>query len=94
MSETYKGQCFCGAVEVSVFGQAQAMGYCHCEDCRAWSASPLNGYSIWSTENVSITKGANHIGTYYKTENSLRQFCTKCGGHIMSRHPHGNVIDV
>jgi len=94
MSETYKGQCFCGAVEFSVTGPAQAMGYCHCEDCRAWSASPMNGYSIWSTENVAITKGEDLVATYAKTANSKRQFCTKCGGHIMSRHPHGDVVDV
>lgn len=94
MSESYKGQCFCGAVQVSVSGPPQAMGFCHCEDCRAWSASPVNGFSIWSADNVTVTKGEELIGTYKKTENAHRQFCTKCGGHVMSRHPHGGVVDV
>jgi hypothetical protein len=29
-SRTYKGKCFCGAVEVTVTGGPVAMGYCHC----------------------------------------------------------------
>ena len=94
VSTTYKGRCFCGAVEVAVTGPAQHMGFCHCTDCRDWSASPVNGFSIWSEENVSVTKGEEHIGTYNKTDRSYRQFCTKCGGHVMSRHPHGSIVDV
>ena len=94
MSDTYEGQCFCGAVEVSVSGPPQVMGYCHCDDCRAWSASPVNGFSIWSAEAVTITKGEEHIGTYKKTENSHRKFCKECGGHIMTDHPGGGIVDV
>lgn len=94
MSDSYKGQCFCGAVEVSVSGPPQVAGFCHCEDCRAWSASPVNGFSIWSAENVAITKGEEHIGTYKKTENSHRKFCKECGGHVMSDHPGGGIVDV
>ena len=40
MSKIYSGACFCGAVEVEVSGQPEAMGYCHCRSCRSWSASP------------------------------------------------------
>ena len=35
---SYKGSCFCGAVEFTVSGEPAAMGYCHCESCRHWSA--------------------------------------------------------
>lgn len=94
MSTTYKGQCFCGAVEIRVSGPAQNMGFCHCSDCREWSASPVNGFSIWSADNVTVTKGEASIGTYNKSDKSYRQFCTECGGHVMSRHPHGGVVDV
>ncbi len=36
----YKGRCFCGAVELSVTGKPNVMGYCHCTSCREWSAAP------------------------------------------------------
>ncbi|MFP6740763.1 MAG: GFA family protein, partial [Alphaproteobacteria bacterium] len=40
MSDVHKGTCYCGAVEVTATGAPFAMGYCHCKDCRAWSAGP------------------------------------------------------
>ncbi len=37
---SHVGRCFCGAVEVEATGAPEAMGYCHCNSCRSWSASP------------------------------------------------------
>ena len=36
---THRGACFCGAVQLTVTGEPVAMGYCHCDSCRHWSAS-------------------------------------------------------
>jgi hypothetical protein len=36
-----------------------------------------------------ITRGADHIGTYNKTPASLRKWCKKCGGHLMTDLPTG-----
>ncbi len=94
MSDTYQGACFCGAVMIEATGSPQAMGYCHCESCRSWSASPVNAFTLWAPEAVKVTKGADKIGTYAKTPVSERQFCTECGGHIMTRHPTFGVVDV
>jgi hypothetical protein len=44
------------------------MGFCHFEECRTWSASPVNGFSIWSAENITVKNGEEHIGTYKKIE--------------------------
>jgi hypothetical protein len=41
-----------------------------------------------------VTKGADQIGTYNKTEKHHRQFCQTCGGHVMSRLPAFGLIDV
>jgi hypothetical protein len=92
--KSYKGSCFCGAVKLEVTGEPIAAGYCHCGDCRSWSASPVNAFSLWKPESVRITKGEEHIGVYHKTERSYRKFCKICGGHLMSEHPQANVIDV
>lgn len=94
MSDTCKGGCFCGAVELEVTGSPVATGYCHCEDCRAWSAAPVNAFSLWAPDSVRVTKGGDKIGTYNKTENSHRKFCTSCGGHIMTDHPGMKLVDV
>src|SRR3954452_1752014 len=87
MTGSYRGACFCGAVELRVTGQPNAMGYCHCRSCRSWSGSPVNAFSLWPTEAVEVLKGAENIGTYHKTDFSHRQFFRLCGGHLMTAHP-------
>lgn len=94
MSGSYKGACFCGAVELTVTGAPNAMGYCHCRSCRSWSGGPVNAFSLWSPDAVKVTKGAEHVATYAKTEMSHRQFCGKCGGHLMAQHPPLQMVDV
>jgi hypothetical protein len=91
---THKGQCFCGAVEIETQGDPAAMGYCHCGACRSWSASPVNAFSLWKAQNVRVTKGAEHLAKFMKTEASNRQFCQRCGGHLMTDHPLLGLVDV
>ena len=94
MSGSYTGACFCGAVEISVTGAPNAMGYCHCRSCRSWSGGPVNAFSLWPPDAVKVTKGAEHVATYAKTEMSHRQFCKLCGGHLMTQHPPLQMVDV
>ena len=88
------GRCFCGAVEIEATGAPEAMGYCHCNSCRSWSGGPVNAFSLWKPENVRVTKGAEHISMYQKTPLSQRQWCKKCGGHLMANHPPLGMVDV
>ena len=91
---TYKGECFCGAIQLEVSGEPEAMGYCHCRSCRSWSGGPVNAFSLWKPDAVHVTKGAEYLGTYQKTPVSLRQYCTKCGGHLLTNHPPLGLVDV
>jgi len=90
----YQGRCFCGAVEVRVSGEPAAMGYCHCESCQQWSASPVNAFTLWSPSAVTITRGADQLASFSKTERSIRKWCKSCGGHVLTVHPGWDLIDV
>lgn len=94
MTNKNTGACFCGAVEIEVIGAPEAMGYCHCASCRSWSAGPVNAFTLWKPDNVKVTKGADLVGHFRKTDNSDRQFCTRCGGHLMTYHPPFGLTDV
>ena len=94
MTDTHKGTCFCGAVELQVTGAPVAMGYCHCSSCRSWSAAPVNGFSLWQVNDVKVTRGAENVATYSKTAFSQRQYCKKCGGHLMTGHAPVGLVDV
>ncbi|HVZ00197.1 MAG TPA: GFA family protein [Dongiaceae bacterium] len=94
MDDKHSGSCFCGAVKIEAYGAPEAMGYCHCESCRAWSAGPVNAFTLWKPENVKVTQGAAFVGRFKKTANSDRKFCTQCGGHLMTDHPKLGLTDV
>ena len=95
MSEnTYNGSCFCGAVQLTVSGAPAAMGYCHCESCRHWSAGPVNAFTLWPPASVQVTQGADNIESYAKTDNSHRKWCKTCGGHVFTEHPGMGLTDV
>lgn len=91
---THTGGCFCGAVQLTVTGEPVVIGYCHCESCRHWSASPVNAFSLWNPEAVKVTKGGDNIGTYNKTPRSSRKWCKSCGGHLFTEHPMMGLTDV
>lgn len=93
MSE-HQGSCFCGAVQFTVSGEPAAMGYCHCQSCRHWSAGPVNAFSLWKPEALKVTRGADQIGTYNKTPISYRKWCKACGGHVFTDHPTMGLVDV
>lgn len=90
----YHGQCFCGAVRLTVTGEPQAMGYCHCESCRHWSAGPVNAFTLWKPEAVRIDQGREHLSRYNQTPQSTRCWCSLCGGHVLTEHPEMGLTDV
>ena len=94
MAETHTGACYCGAVTIDVRGVPLEMGYCHCENCRRYSTSPVSAFTLWKQENVNVTKGAALLGRFKSSDISERRFCTKCGGHIMVDHPTLGLVDV
>ncbi len=92
--KTYSGSCFCGEVQLSVTGEPVAMGYCHCESCRHWSAGPVNAFTLWKPDAIKVTHGAENICSYNKSTNSYRKWCKNCGGHVLTEHPAMGLTDV
>ena len=92
--KTYKGSCFCGSVQFTVTGEPAAMGYCHCESCRTWSAGPVNAFTLWKPQALQVTRGADQIGSFAKTPKSQRKWCKACGGHLFTEHPAWSLVDV
>lgn len=71
-----------------MLGDPLEMGYCHCENCRRYSAAPVSAFTLWKWEDVNLTKGAEFLGKFKSSDISDRRYCTKCGSHISVDHPH------
>jgi hypothetical protein len=76
----------CGAVKVEVEGEPIAMMVCHCNVCRSWSASPVNGATLFKPSQFKIIEGENFLNSFSLTEGHDRKWCNKCGGHVYVDH--------
>ena len=97
----HNSSCFCGAVQLTVTGGPELMGYCHCNSCRSWSAGPINAFTLWKPEVVSVTQGEDNIDAFKEnpatddnTIYSIRKWCKSCGGHVLTEHPGMGLTDV
>jgi hypothetical protein len=90
----HTGRCFCGEIQFQVSGEPVAMGYCHCDSCRHWSAGPVNAFTLWKLSALNVLRGASRIGTFNKSPGSVRKWCTSCGGHLFTDHPLLGLVDV
>lgn len=93
-TRTYEGSCLCGAVRLEVTGESVGAGYCHCVACRRWSGGPVNAFTLWNPQDVRITQGEAHVSEYRGSPRSHRQWCNRCGGHLLTRHPEWSLVDV
>ena len=94
MAKTHTGGCYCGAVDIEVRSEPLEMGYCHCENCRRYSAASVSAFTLWKPDRVKIIKGKEFLGKFKSSEISDRRYCTKCGGHVMLDHPTLGLADV
>jgi hypothetical protein len=94
LTETFTGKCFCGAVQIEVTGAPEEMGYCHCQSCRSYSGERVSTFILYKAENIRVTRGGEFLGRFMKTPMSERQFCQRCGGHLMTHHPGLGLTDV
>ena len=63
----------------------------------SWEAGPsarLPPFTLWKPDAVKVTKGEDQIGEYRHSEQSWRQWCTACGGHLFTQHPSWGLVDV
>jgi hypothetical protein len=49
---------------------------------------------VVETGERQVTKGRELVGRIQRSANSERQWCTKCGGHLMTHHPVWGITDV
>jgi hypothetical protein len=93
-NQSYTSGCVCGAVKLELTGEPPVQAYCHCESCRTWLGAPIHAATLWPTPNVKITKGADNLGMWKRTEASHRQFCKSCGAPVLIGHPAMGLTDV
>ncbi|MBO9448462.1 GFA family protein [Ruegeria sp. R14_0] len=75
-----QGQCMCGAVTVTATPARDALGACHCDQCRRWTSSML---VTFQAEPGYAALGP--VKTYTSSDWAERAFCSECGSALWYR---------
>jgi hypothetical protein len=85
MSDQYHLACDCGAIEFSLQGEPKVRGFCHCEDCRELLKIPYHSVTAWEKEQLSVSKGADHVIAFqHPTKRMKRFYCDNCGDTLFN----------
>jgi hypothetical protein len=94
MAGTHEGTCFCGKVAVTVEGEPIAEGFCHCSDCREWSAAPMSTYALWPADQARVEAPTGGLIEFNRVGKATRVSCAACGGAVAARLDAEGLIDV
>ncbi|GAA6160429.1 GFA family protein [Ruegeria sp. HU-ET01832] len=75
-----QGQCMCGAVTVTATPAQNALGACHCDQCRRWTSSML---VTFEAEEGYAALGS--VKTFASSDWAERAFCAECGSVLWYR---------
>ncbi len=83
-----EGGCYCGELRYRAEGDPLFKGQCHCRECQYISGGYPNVVMGMSEAGFAYTKG-NPKGFQRDDLDSpvTREFCAKCGTHILTRAP-------
>ena len=89
-----EGGCHCGAVRYQINGNPKTHALCHCTDCRRHSGAPMVAWTMYSADDVKVTKGS--LKVYQSSEHGRRHFCESCGTGIfyLNQTVLPGIIDV
>jgi len=73
-----KGNCLCGAIEVTATDNRD-IDICHCATCRRWGGGPL--FAVHGGDGVTFG-GSQSPSVYRSSDWAERGFCAICGTHL------------
>lgn len=79
------GSCLCGALRYECAEKPALMGACHCRDCQRASGSAFATLMIFPKDTVRLSGLAPAIYEHKGDSGRMvrRQFCPRCGGHVV-----------
>jgi hypothetical protein len=83
-------RCHCHAAEVSFDNSPRGAIHCHCGQCRSQSGAAFTTWVI-VPGSPALQAGAEAVGTFNATANTVRHFCEVCGSHLYTtdvRYPN------
>jgi hypothetical protein len=89
------GGCYCGEIRDIARSKPRLHAQCHCRECQYFSGGAPNLFMLIQEARFNYTAGA---ATAYSRPDLpqavTREFCPRCGTHLISRRPGLDAIIV
>lgn len=83
-----EGGCYCGDLRFRSEGEPLFKGQCHCRECQYISGGHPNVVMAMPEARFAWTKGAPKLFRRSDLDKPVtREFCARCGTHILTRTP-------
>jgi hypothetical protein len=83
-----EGGCYCGDLRFRSEGEPLFKGQCHCRECQYVSGGHPNVVMAMPEARFAWTQGAPKLFRRSDLDKPVtREFCARCGTHILTRTP-------
>jgi len=87
---TFSGGCLCGSVRYRIDRKFLNAMHCYCSMCRKAHGTALSTHVMAKPSQVLWDRGRNDLIAYESSRQAYREFCPKCGTHILVHGQSGD----
>lgn len=87
---SFFGGCLCGAIRYEIQRQHLNAWHCHCAMCRKAHGTAFSTHVVARPDQIVWLQGRSDLVPYESSPGAYREFCQRCGTHILV---HGQTGD-
>lgn len=87
---SYSGSCLCRSIRYEIHRNHLNAIHCYCYMCRKAHGTAFSTHVLAAPVQVVWTRGESLRIAYESSPNSFREFCPKCGTHILVHGQSGD----
>ena len=86
----YAGSCLCGSIRYEIHRNHLNAIHCYCGMCRKAHGTAFSTHVLATPTQIMWTHGESPRKAYESSSKSFREFCPKCGTHILVHGQSGD----
>ena len=86
----YAGGCLCGAIRYELQIPSPKAIHCYCAMCRKAHGTAFSTHVVVQPDQLSWVQGKSRLKAYESSPDAYREFCERCGTHLLV---HGQTVD-
>lgn len=82
------GGCLCEAIRFELSALPYTAGYCHCTRCQRRTGTAASPQARVDGNALHLLQGGDFLRAWRHPDGGFeKQFCTRCGAHLLSSNP-------